>query len=47
MNSNVGAKKHIDPAIITSEDSDAAVKFIQAIANHRVWDLELERNAQD
>lgn len=45
MNSNVGAKKHIDPAIITSEDSDAAVKFIQAIANHRVWDLELERNA--
>lgn len=47
INSNVGAKKHIDPAIITSEDSDAAVKFIQAIANHRVWDLELERNAQD
>ncbi|KQM53656.1 catalase [Chryseobacterium sp. Leaf201] len=47
MNSNVGAKKHIDPAIITSEDSDAAVKFIQAIANHRVWDLELERNARD
>lgn len=47
INSNVGAKKHIDPAIITAEDKDTAAKFIQAIANHRVWDLELERNAQD
>ncbi len=47
MNSNVGAKKHIDPAIVTAEDSDTAAKFIEAIASHRVWDLELERNARD
>ncbi|MCJ8153378.1 catalase [Chryseobacterium sp. SSA4.19] len=44
MNSNVAAKKHIDPAIIITEDENPSDKFIKAIANHRVWDLELERN---
>lgn len=47
MNSNVAMKKHTDPAIITAEDSDAADKFIKAIASHRVWNLELERNAPE
>ena len=45
-NSNIAAKKHEDPGIITSEDHTAAEQFIKAIAQHRVWDLEKERNAQ-
>lgn len=45
MNSNVGARTHEDPAIITWEDADGPERFINAMANHRVWDLELERNA--
>jgi len=45
INSNAGAKKHEDPAIITWEDKNGADKFVNAIAKHRVWDLELERNA--
>ncbi|WP_209784477.1 catalase [Chryseobacterium sp. PvR013] len=44
-NSNVSAKQHEDPAIITWEDGDPTDKFIKAIAQHRVWDLEKERNA--
>ncbi len=44
-NSNVSAKQHEDPAIITWEDNDPSDKFIQAVAQHRVWDLEKERNA--
>jgi len=47
MNSNVATKKHTDRAIITAEDHDAADKLIKAIAGHRVWDLELERNAPE
>ncbi len=47
VNSNVGLKKHDDPGIITSETDKASDKFIDAIAKHRVWDLELERNAQN
>ncbi|WP_415327260.1 catalase [Chryseobacterium sp. MMS23-Vi53] len=43
-NSNVAAKKHDDPAIITWEDNNSADKFINAISQHRVWDLEIERN---
>jgi hypothetical protein len=38
-------KKHEDPAIVTWEDSDPDHKFTEAIANHRVWELEAERNA--
>lgn len=44
-NSNVAAKKHEDPGIITWEDNAPADLFINAIAKHRVWDLEMERNA--
>lgn len=45
-NSNVSLRKHEDPAIIGPQDKNPEDKFIEAIANHRVWDLELERNAQ-
>ncbi|MCD9615779.1 catalase [Chryseobacterium gleum] len=45
QNSNVATKQHEDPGIITWEDENPADKFIQAIAQHRVWDLETERNA--
>ncbi|WP_185204533.1 catalase [Chryseobacterium sp. C3] len=44
-NSNVAVKKHEDPAIVNWEDSDPDHKFTEAIANHRVWELEVERNA--
>ena len=45
--SNVGMKVHEDPAIITWEDkANAEDKFIDAIANHRVWELESERSPQ-
>lgn len=45
-NSNVASKKHEDPGIITWEDDTPTDLFINAIAQHRVWDLEMERNAQ-
>jgi catalase len=38
-------KKHDDRAIITSENKKAPADFIHAIAAHRVWDLEKERNS--
>lgn len=41
----VSAKSHEDPAIITNGGEDSDQKFIKAIANHRVWDLEKERNS--
>lgn len=44
-NSNVGARAHEDSAIITWEDADGSAKFIKAVAQHRVWNLEQERNA--
>ena len=44
-NSNVAVKKHEDSAIVNWEDSDPDHKFTEAIANHRVWELEAERNA--
>ncbi len=43
--SNVADKTHDDPAIVTAEDAHQDKKFIDAIAKHRVWDLETERNA--
>ncbi|WP_160137755.1 catalase [Chryseobacterium sp. c4a] len=45
-NSNVASKKHEDPGIIIWETYEATSQFIKAIAQHRVWDLEMERNAQ-
>ncbi|WP_347216247.1 catalase [Chryseobacterium sp.] len=45
-NSNIASKRHEDPAVITGTDQTAGDQFINAIAQHRVWDLEMERNAQ-
>ena len=42
--SQVASKKHKDSAIVTSESQNADEAFIKAIANHRVWELETERN---
>ncbi len=42
--SNVGTKNHEDPAIVNSEIKNADEAFIKAVANHRVWELEVERN---
>lgn len=41
----ISAKKHEDPAIIAASGDDSDEKFIKAIAGHRVWDLEKERNS--
>ncbi|WP_419870863.1 catalase [Chryseobacterium sp. CT-SW4] len=43
--SNVAYKKHEDPAIVTASDQNGGDKFIKAIAQHRVWELEKERNS--
>lgn len=42
--SHVASKMHEDSAIINSEIKNADELFIKAIANHRVWELEVERN---
>lgn len=42
--SHVNAKKHDDPAIIISGNDNSDELFIKAVANHRVWELEMERN---
>lgn len=42
--SNVSDKKHADPGIINSENKNSDNAFIKAIANHRVWELDMERN---
>ncbi|MNK45739.1 Catalase HPII [compost metagenome] len=42
--SQVASKKHKDSAIVTSESQNAEEAFIKAIANHRVWEFEIERN---
>lgn len=42
--SNIATKNHDDPAIVTFDNPQASQSFIKAIANHRVWELEMERN---
>ncbi len=42
--SNVGSKKHEDPAVIRADQQNADDNFIKAVSNHRVWELEAERN---
>ena len=44
--SNVAARKHEDRAIITWQDKNPRDRFVKAIAEHRVWDLEQDRNSQ-
>ena len=41
----ISTKKHEDPAVINTSGDDSDKKFISAIAKHRVWDLEKERNS--
>jgi len=42
--SNVSKRTHEDPAIIKEDNDNSDNSFIQAVANHRVWELEKERN---
>ncbi|MES2848841.1 MAG: catalase, partial [Bacteroidota bacterium] len=42
--SNISSKKHKDTAVIKDGENDFEKKFITAIANHRVWELEDARN---
>ncbi|WDF46062.1 catalase [Chryseobacterium sp. KACC 21268] len=42
--SQVSKKTHEDPAIIISGSKSSDETFINAVANHRVWELEMERN---
>lgn len=41
---DVASIKHNDPGVISAGDTDADNLFIEAIANHRVWQFEKERN---
>jgi len=41
----ISSKNHEDPAIIQTGGDDSDQKFISAIAKHRVWDLEKQRNS--
>ncbi|MYY25909.1 catalase [Elizabethkingia anophelis] len=43
--SNAYNKPYEDPGIIIPVDEDPLNKFLNAIAHHRVWDLERERNS--
>ncbi|SDR11168.1 catalase [Chryseobacterium soldanellicola] len=42
--SDVAGKKHEDPAIVTDKSKNPDADFIKAVAAHRVWELEKERN---
>lgn len=44
IHTDVARMKHDDPAVITADHTDADQLFIKAIANHRVWEFEKERN---
>jgi len=41
---DVALIKHNDPGVISANDNDADDLFVEAIANHRVWQFEKERN---
>ncbi|GEN70722.1 catalase [Chryseobacterium lathyri] len=43
-NSNIAMKQHEDPAIVIGKDDGSDKQFIKAVAAHRVWELEQERN---
>ncbi|SHH27149.1 catalase [Chryseobacterium oranimense] len=43
-NSNIAMKQHEDPAVIAEKDGGSDEQFIKAVAAHRVWELEQERN---
>lgn len=41
---DVASIKHDDPGVISAKDADSDDLFVEAIANHRVWQFEKERN---
>lgn len=43
-NSNIAMKQHEDPAVVIEKDGGSDEQFIKAVAAHRVWELEQERN---
>ncbi len=43
-NSNIAMKQHEDPAVVIGKDGGSDEQFIKAVAAHRVWELEQERN---
>lgn len=43
-NSNIAMKQHEDPAVVMEKDGGSDEQFIKAVAAHRVWELEQERN---
>jgi catalase len=42
--SNIKNKKHDDPGVIIADHKNGDDAFVKAIAGHRVWELEKERN---
>jgi len=43
-NSNIAMKQHEDPAVVIEKEGGSDEQFIKAVAAHRVWQLEKERN---
>lgn len=41
---DVASIKHNDPGVISAKEADSNDLFVEAIANHRVWQFEKERN---
>jgi catalase len=44
---DIALMKHDDPGVISADNPDANDLFIDAIANHRVWEFEKERNGME
>ncbi|MCY0976911.1 catalase [Chryseobacterium wangxinyae] len=44
---DVALIKHDDPGVITADNTDADDLFVDAIAKHRVWEFEKERNGME
>lgn len=42
--SNINLKQHEDSGVVQASEENSDELFIQAVANHRVWELEQERN---
>ncbi|MDR6525476.1 catalase [Chryseobacterium rhizosphaerae] len=41
---DIASIKHNDPGVISAKNADSDDLFVEAIANHRVWQFEKERN---
>jgi catalase len=44
---DIALMKHDDPGVISADNPDANDLFVDAIANHRVWEFEKERNGME